>query len=128
MPDHVGMMEKEIQLFFHSKILFYLSLFCFLYFNDFLMVLKPRRVSDYVINNCFWNCQESEERETKTHDLGKFFHIQNFRTFGSLIIFGSYSNLFLEVILTCLRETIWRCCLVQMFPVNYQCFRSDTTF
>ena len=39
--------------------------------------LKPRRVSDFVID-CFWNCQESEGRETKKHDLGTIYFIFKF--------------------------------------------------
>ena len=40
-------------------------------------------VSVFVINS-LWNCQESEERETKKYDFVIFFHFQIFWTFGNL--------------------------------------------
>ena len=57
---------------------------------------KSRRVSEFVIN-CFWNCQEAEERETTRHDFGKSFSIFKF---------------------------LKLCQLKQMFLINYQYVQS----
>ena len=40
-------------------------------------VLKPRHVSDFVVNY-LRNCQESEGRETKRYDFWTIFFILNF--------------------------------------------------
>ena len=47
-----------------------------------MLMILIFRVSDFVIN-CFWNCQELEEKQ-KSMILGQLIHIQIFQTFGNL--------------------------------------------
>ena len=54
----------------------------FIYYR-FTDGFKTRHISDIVID-CFWNCQESERRETKKHNFGIVFFI--FKFFGLLEI------------------------------------------
>ena len=60
------MIENEIQLFIFLR-------FLFIWVN-FSYSTKPRRVSDFTIN-FFWNCQDSEEKETKKDEFGTIFLI-----------------------------------------------------
>ena len=93
------MVEAEIHLLFLSEVSVYLSKLFHVMYWWFPNVLKPRRVSGFIIN-CFSNCKDQGRRKTKKS-----------MTLGKLFSFSRFSNFWKY------RNRLWK-----MFLINYQYF------